>query len=148
MKKILFTVLTITILAVGGFLLFDIGNYLKVNSIQSSGKLIDKNTVCDIYVYENTIYYLWKNESHMLESVMFFLHIYPTTATSLTIDRQPFGFDNLDFHSSPKSMLSIPSFSEYKAVVYVKLPTYKMLKLQTGNYNEKERLWETPIVNM
>jgi hypothetical protein len=146
--KRLFILLTIIVLAIGGYFIFDIGNHLKVSSIQSSGKLIDKNLVCDIYVHENTIWYLWKNEPQLLENVMFFLHVYPKAVGSLPADRQPFGFDNLDFHSSPESILSIPSFNEYKTVVFVKLPSYKILKLQTGNYNEKERLWETQIVNM
>ena len=147
MKKSLLVLSTLVILAIGAYFLFDIGNYLKVNSIQNSGKLIDKNPVCDIYVYDNHIWYLWKNEPQLVENVMFFLHIYPTNVTALPAERQQYGFDNLDFHSSPESILSVPSFCDYKTVIFSKLPAYKILKLQTGNYNEKERLWETQIVN-
>jgi hypothetical protein len=148
MKKSLGAFLVIAAIAAGSYFIFDVGNYLKVNSIQSKGKLIDKNPVCAIYIYENTIWYLWKNEPQLLENVMFFLHIYPINVTDLPVERQQFGFDNLDFHSSPETILSVPSFCEYKIVVYKKLPSYRILKLQTGNYNEKERLWETQIVNI
>ena len=72
----------------------------------------------------------------------FFLHIVPVEATALSEFRQPYGFDNLDFH-----------FSEYGSIVDDKclaaapLPDYDIAEIKIGQFSlaDGETLWQTTL---
>jgi len=150
MKKIV-VLLVVVLIAFGyaSYHYFDINNMIRVGQIEKSGKLIDKNNLCDIYIHDQMIWYLWKNYPNIMDSNRFFIHISPVDTSNLPEARKPYGTDNLDFQVTDEDKLKMPFFSSYNPVIHRPLPTYPMKWIRTGMYNSNiVRLWESPEVNL
>lgn len=146
MKKPIILILILIVLAFACFKIFSISNVLKVNNIVSTGKLIEKHNLCDIYLHDQNICYLWKEYPNLIDSNMFFLHVYAVDSTQLPEARKVYGFDNLDFKAMDSNILKTPYFSKNKITVIKAISAFKIKKIQTGMYNERERVWESKII--
>lgn len=71
----------------------------------------------------------------------FFLHLHPADVADLPLDRQPHGFDNLDF-----SFERFGLHSDGRCAAVRILPDYEVVAIQTGQYMPGEdREWSERI---
>lgn len=129
------------IIGIAYFITSKINNNINTNNLlRESTNIIDK-TDLDVYLNKDKLIYVNYNKSNTDEK--YFLHIYPSIGKEvLPPVRQQYGYDNLDFRNSKKFPTSL--FSS-KTIKVINLPDYPIDKIATGQYTEKERLWEKEI---
>ncbi|WP_144029040.1 hypothetical protein [Paenibacillus rigui] len=95
-----------------------------------------------INIENNKIIYvdLDKKNDNIKLANKFYLHIIPLDNNFLSGERRQYGFDNLDFYFTQDK---IKTFSKYHGfnIVVKDLPPYGIKKIETGQFNDKERIW-------
>ena len=88
----------------------------------------------NVYLNQNTLFYVKEQcQAEDLES-KFFLHIFPVNHDDLPEERQQFGFDNLDFDFNLHG-----SRLNQKCAAQVQLPEYEIASIRTSQYISEER---------
>ena len=99
----------------------------------------------DMYLHEDTLFYVREPCGAEDESATFFLHVFPVEMDSLPVHRWWHGFDNLDFRFNSYGM----RLAE-QCVALHELPDYPIARIRTGQYRVNEdgsvtRLWEGEV---
>ena len=99
----------------------------------------------DMYLHEDTLFYVREPCGAEDESATFFLHVFPVEMDDLPVRRWWHGFDNLDFRLYRRGMRSAE-----KCVASRHLPDYPIARIRTGQYRVNEdgsvtRLWEGEV---
>lgn len=72
----------------------------------------------------------------------FFVHVFPVGIGDLPEQRRQYGFDNLDFvfvdHGTRDSQ---------RCAAEIKLPDYSIASISTGQYTDKNRIWQAEAAN-
>ena len=107
------------------------------NVIESvSGMRPLRRSVFDLYLDGDRLIYVKEECGDEDDDAPFFLHLYPSDVADLPNDRQPHGFDNLDF-----DFPEIDRDADRCATVRL-LPDYEIDAIHTGQYtSEKGRVW-------
>ena len=71
----------------------------------------------------------------------FFVHVYPEDAQSLPAYRRQYGFDNRDFSFDRRGKQVAG-----QCWTSVALPGYEIVRIHTGQYDDRGKLWETEVV--
>ena len=98
----------------------------------------------NIYSSDNKIWCIAKDSPriNIEQNTSFFLHIYPMNVLDLPTNRIQYKFENLDFIPRP---LKLPFWNS--AFIFSKdLPKYEFIGINTGQYNNTGRLWETGLL--
>ena len=91
----------------------------------------------DVYLDGRTLHYL-RGECRAEDTApRFFLHVVPIDAADLPEERRRAGFDNLDFAFADRGL----RFGE-RCLASIRLPTYGVARVRTGQHAGGERLWE------
>ena len=94
-------------------------------------------SVYDLHLDGRTLTYARAPCSRGDSAARFFLHATPVNADDLPDDRKPIGFDNLDFSFEDAGV----RFEE-KCIAGVRLPSYPIEEVRTGQFVGREILWE------
>ena len=92
----------------------------------------------DIYKNENTLIFYKNKCSSINVTHQFYLHVTPKNINDLPINRQKYGYQNMDF----KFYSSGGSINDNQCIVQIKLPNYDIKKIQTGQYKDSKRDWD------
>lgn len=147
-KIILYSIVILGLLTIA-YYYFEIPNYLLIKKVQN-GKVVSEQELCNIYIYDNKMWYLWKKNPQLLESNTVFLHYYPADTNDLPLESRPYSMDNYDFELNQKTIIKSPSSRDYCLIFYREgVPTYKIQKVQTGIYNSTQgRIWQTDLIEL
>ncbi len=91
----------------------------------------------DVYVNENSLFYLKEPCAPADTEPHFFLHVIPVDANDLPDHRKPYDFDNLDFDFEWRGVMF-----EGKCMAAIALPEYAITSIRTGQFTDEGRLWE------
>ena len=91
----------------------------------------------DLHLDERTLTYARAPCSRGDGAAQFFLHVTPMSADDLPDERRPSGFDNLDFSFEDAGVRF-----ERKCMAGVRLPSYPIEEVRTGQFVGREILWE------
>ena len=95
----------------------------------------------DIYVKDNTLYYVKDDCGPEDTKARFFLHVFPAEDDSLPVHRREYGFDNRSFYFDWRG-----GFVDGKCLTQEPLPDYPATRIHTGQWVEEERaLWQASI---
>ena len=96
----------------------------------------------DIYVKDNTLYYVQDNCRPEDTEGRFFLHVFPAEDDSLPVHRREYGFDNRSFYFDWRG-----GFVDGKCLTQEPLPDYPITRITTGQWLEEEgrALWQAGI---
>ena len=95
----------------------------------------------DLYLRANTLIYLKDPCAPADAQARFFLHIIPVDTASLSPDRRPHGFANLDF-AFPRYGVNLDG----KCVIIADLPPYDIARIRTGQFvSGEDALWRVEI---
>ena len=92
----------------------------------------------DIYVKDNTLYYVKDDCGPEDTEARFFLHVFPAEDASLPVHRREYGFDNRSFYFDWRG-----GFVDGKCITQEPLPDYTITRIRTGQWVEGEdrELW-------
>ncbi len=95
----------------------------------------------DIYLRNNTLFYVKHSCRQDDITPMFFLHVTPADPNDLPDYRRESGFDNLDFDFGANG-----SMADGRCLAIVHLPDYAIASIRTGQYVPDEgRIWTVDI---
>ena len=94
----------------------------------------------DVYSKDGALIYFKQPCSTADTVARFLLHIFPENLDDLPMQRQQYGFDNLDFAFSPEGR-HFWLGGDQGCMVRVNLPSYGIAGVRTGQFNEQGRLW-------
>ena len=114
-------------------------NALKNIQISGSEPIIRSNF--DVHLDENRLVYTKSPCAHIDRDSQFFLHIDPVDVNKLPDDRLNFGFDNLDFKLTEHGVAT-----EDECVAVIELPSYPILEIRTGQFNDEGQIWNERFV--
>ena len=89
----------------------------------------------DVYLDDNTVYYVKEPCEREDTKAIIFLHVFPTNLEDLPYHRREHGFDNLDFDFIERGVM----FDD-KCMAIVDLPHYGIAGFRTGSY-EDGQVW-------
>ena len=116
------------------------GKYTLLDDFNNS---VDKKLLMkgffDIYQIKNKLFYIKKLCKKSDTKHRFFLHIYPSDRNVLLKKYQKYGFENMNFVFN-----TYGSINNGLCISARELPSYKIKKIQTGQY-DKKRDWDTSI---
>ena len=142
--KMWYTIVLVTIVSISAVTLFIMlnsksENEIVIEQLEQIAPIVDKNNY-KIYIHDNYIWYISKSKSRLTneKNNMFFLHIIPENISDLPKNRQEYTFDNMDF--KPEPLEDVP---DTNYVLKIKLPEYQYRAINTGQYINGARLWET-----
>ena len=100
----------------------------EYNDVAANGILLAQSDF-DIYTYNGELYYLNADCAPTLANPgsSVFLHIFPTDAADLPIDRLEHGFENRDFRITERF-----AFFDGKCINKLPLPDYPIARIRTG----------------
>ncbi len=107
--------------------------------LDALGNSVLTNSGWDVYLLDQDIIYVSNNACDFSVDVpTFFLHVYPIDVEELSVESQPHGFENRDFHSPVHA-----SGLDGGCVVVRPLPTYPVARIETGQYlvETGEKIW-------
>ena len=88
----------------------------------------------DVYIKDNTVYYLKEPCQHDDTKVTFFLHVLPANLDDLPYHRREHGFVNLDFLFTERGVM----FDD-KCMAGIDLPQYDIAGFRTGSYDDGQK---------
>ena len=95
----------------------------------------------DVYLDDNTVYYLKDPCERGDTAPIFFLHVFPENLNDLSEDHRQHGFDNLDFFVRERSLLF-----DGKCLARVALPQYDIAGVRTGWLHVDTLVWSAAHV--
>ena len=118
--------------------------YLAKFELNATANLIEsvnhlrplRRSVFDVYLDGDRLVYVKEACGDEDDDAPFFLHLYPSDVANLPNDRQPHGFDNLDFN--------FPAIGrdDHRCATARTLPDYGIDAVHTGQYTpEQGRVW-------
>ncbi len=91
----------------------------------------------DLYITSKGLYYFKKPCTKEDIKATFFLHVYPKDKTKLPPRARKYGFKNMDFRFQYKGIMK-----DRVCIAYIKLPDYKIEKIETGQFKGRKRYWD------
>lgn len=135
----------------GSYNLVFLNNKQSVDAALGGGRQPAIYNAYDVYHTVNTLVYVKDNCRLPDLAANFFLHITPVDLDDLPNERRQQGYDNWDFnislyydHGIKVGPYAAPGSGE--CVVPVKLPSYSIAAIRTGQFNAEGRLWEGEIL--
>lgn len=108
--------------------------------IEKGDHLIEGNI--DLYHYQGRLYYITSDIEQTRDR--FFLHFVPKETKELPQNRIQYGFDNYDFDFE-KEYLKVPFYSRNLKCAEIEIPHYAIKSIRTGQFKDKEKLWQKEI---
>ena len=111
-------------------------DYIAALSGQRIQIFASNSSVFEVFLYEDSLYYLKQQCTSSDIDADFFLHVTPWDISALPEDRRKYSFESLDF-----------SWDRYgvrlKDRCWIKreLPAYRIKGITTGQFNEEGRIW-------
>ena len=108
----------------------------------SSGPVISSQF--NVYVNQNTLFYIKEQCSDEDAQARFFLHVNPVDVNDLPEERRQFGFDNLNFNLVDFNFyLHAEAMPKQSCMARIELPEYEVASFHTGHFipGEPEPLW-------
>ncbi len=121
-----------------------IEQYKTLKEVRNKKNLLASEAGFDVYLFKNKLWYFKDKANAAQMNTRFFLHIVPDRTEDLPEKRQKYDFDNLDFNYEDTS-LELPWWygnSNFLAAV-IELPDYKKKTVRTGQYANRQIIWET-----
>lgn len=108
----------------------------SIRDIQESAALTARSEF-DLYVANNTLYYIDESCSHADTKARFFLHVTPTEEDDLPESQAQHGFENLEFDFRGHGTII-----DGKCFASVDLPRYDIAHITTGQFTSGDVMWE------
>ena len=90
----------------------------------------------DVYIDDNTLYYVKEPCRHEDTQATFVLHVFPADIDDLPYYRREYGFDNLDFLFIERGVMF-----DGKCLASVELPQYDVAGFRTGSHDDDGQEW-------
>lgn len=108
----------------------------SIRDIQESAAL-NARSKFDLYVSNDTLYYIDESCSHSDTKARFFLHVTPTDADDLPDSHKQRGLENLDFDFTEHGTII-----DGKCLASIDLPRYDIAHITTGQLTSGDAMWE------
>ena len=107
-----------------------------IRAIQESAALTARSKF-DLYVSNDTLYYIDESCGHADTKARFFLHVTPTDEDALPGSQEQHSFENLDFDFTEHGTII-----DGKCFASVDLPRYDIAHITTGQFTSGDAMWE------
>lgn len=120
-----------------------INQYNTLKEVRHEKNLLACEAGFYIYLFENKLWYFKDVANAAQTNTRFFLHIVPQIKADLPESRQKYDYDNLDFYHKDSSFELPWWYGNSNFLVAVReLPEYKKKSVRTGQYANKQIVWE------
>ena len=114
------------------------GGYRKI----TSGRLVQQ-AMFDIYTYPGGRILGYARDKCTASDIQarFFVHVFPVDEQELPARRRRYGFDNRNFN-----FFDWGKQEAGRCWTSVALPAYAIRRIRTGQFNQREKIWETDLM--